>query len=297
VADFIHAVRWRDAWHRKPSWLDILYRDPRPNGGLLRAFSNPRKAERYRLWAERKRRLAAPKINPFWLCHDTIALLTRFDQPILFDWILDCGLTPPELPKGGALLNAWFRWWGQVVAPADSEARRKIWEAFDRVDFYEVIAVPTAEVSASRGRQKAYMVLRIDWEYNEGQHLPAQAKLVKAFHARETAQADVNALPKRANPNAWENPFPYYLRRSGRPFGELELEVLAILDECGLPHPPSPTHLVASGHDWSNSDWWRRCCEQSARLGRIESDEWRRYYRIYTFDAMDEYEVVETFLD
>ena len=111
------------------------------------------KAERYRLRAERKFRLRAPKINPFWLCHSydhTISLLARFEQPVLFDWILDCGLTPPELPEGsawaGALLHAWFRWWGKAVVPADSEARRKLWEAFDRVDFFEVIAVPAAEV-------------------------------------------------------------------------------------------------------------------------------------------------------
>jgi hypothetical protein len=153
VADFIHAVRWRDAWHNKPQWLGVWYRSPRPNGGLLRAFSCPHRAERYRLWAEGKRRLAAPKINPFWLCSSadyTVALLTRFDQPVLFDWILDCGLTPPELPEnptwGGSLLGTWFRWWGQTVVPADSEARRKLWEAFDRVDFYEVVAVAAAEV-------------------------------------------------------------------------------------------------------------------------------------------------------
>ena len=153
MADFIHAVRWHDAWHRKPHWKGIWYRSPRPNGGLLRAFSSPGKAERYRLRAEGKLRLRAPKINPFWLCYssdDSIALLTRFDEPVLFDWILDCGLTPPELPTdrswGGSLLGAWFNWWGKAVVPADPEARRKLWEAFDRVDFFETVAVPTAEV-------------------------------------------------------------------------------------------------------------------------------------------------------
>lgn len=152
MADFIHAVRWRDAWHLKPHWMGIWYRSPRPNGGLLRAFRGRRRAERYRLLAERKCRLRAPRINPFWLCQDAddfLSRLTRFDQPVLFDWILDCGLAPPELPAtpswSGMVLHVWYRWWGEVVVPADVEARRKLWEAFDRVDFFETVAVQAAE--------------------------------------------------------------------------------------------------------------------------------------------------------
>lgn len=146
----IHAVRWRDAWHKKPQWMGIWYRQPKRNGGLLRAFHSKERAEAYRLFAERKRRELAPKVNPFWLLHSyTLSALTRFDEPILFDWITDCGLEPPKFPEKlrweSEPLHLWYDWWGKTVRRAEPEARRKVWEAFDRVDFYEVVTVPVLE--------------------------------------------------------------------------------------------------------------------------------------------------------
>lgn len=148
-----------------------------------------------------------------------------------------------------------------------------------------------------RERQKVYMVQRVGWYYNDEQDLPTGATLVRAFRTREAAQASMEALAGRIDPNSGDNPFPLTIRRSGRPLGELEPSLIAILDEARLPHPPVPTHVVASGHIWTDEAWWARCREQLDRARDADPRAYWTFWNFFDTDGSERFEVVETFLD
>src|SRR5262249_21545869 len=146
-------------------------------------------------------------------------------------------------------------------------------------------------------RQKVYMVQRIGWYYNDEQDLPTQARLLQAFRGREAAESYAKALAAPIDSTSGENPFPQYLLKAGRPLGEVEPSFIAQPDECGLPHPPVPTRVVASGHDWADADWWARCREQLARVLQVDPGVCWRFWAFFELDVTDRFEVVETFLD
>jgi hypothetical protein len=148
-----------------------------------------------------------------------------------------------------------------------------------------------------RERQKVYMVQLIGWYYNDEQDLPSGAKLLKAFRSREAAEAHARSLDIRIDPNSGENPFPVVIRQNGRPLGEQEPYLLAMLDECGLPHPPRPLHVVASGHDWADADWWRGCHEQLISSAESQAGAFWQFWGLFQHDGTDHFEVVETYLD
>ena len=98
---------------------------------------------------------------------------------LLNDWALDLGLTPPgpEAPSA-----AWATWWGREHSSFTAVQRDKMWEALDRLRFYEVIERPERPV--------VYVAVRINWAYND-QWFVAEAEGGKAegvFRTREEAE-------------------------------------------------------------------------------------------------------------
>jgi hypothetical protein len=161
----LHVVRWRrEAYERA---LQQPREQPIPR--LLRAFLDRGRAEAYCLDLEQGRRSAPAHANPFLAlpgfrgplqpdqpydhfyieCLD-MKWMTRFSEPILNDWLLDAGLTPPEtihlrVQRSTKVLPVrdWFSWW-ETNAPQMTELQRcRVWQALDQISgfFFEAIAV------------------------------------------------------------------------------------------------------------------------------------------------------------
>jgi hypothetical protein len=104
-----------------------------------RAFADRLAAEAFREQSERGARVGQ---NPFaFVCEspDPIAGRARLDYPLLNDWLLDCGV--PRVPKSTAGNDVWLRWWKRHVRRLSPLQQAKAWEAFDLVQFFEVVEV------------------------------------------------------------------------------------------------------------------------------------------------------------
>jgi len=161
----LSVVRWRrEAYERA---LPQPREQPIPR--LLRAFLDRARAEAFCLDLEQGRRSAPAHANPFlalpgfrgplqpdepydrfYIEGLDVKWLTRFAEPILNDWLLDAGLTPPEpihlhVRHSSKVLPVrdWFSWW-ETNAPRMTELQRcHVWQALDQVSgyFFEVVAV------------------------------------------------------------------------------------------------------------------------------------------------------------
>ena len=63
---------------------------------------------------------------------------TSMDEPVLRDWLLDAGLTPPP-PATRKKPVDWAGWWDENVDEMSDLQRAKVWEALDKVRFFEVV--------------------------------------------------------------------------------------------------------------------------------------------------------------
>jgi hypothetical protein len=109
----------------------------------------PADAERRRLEAE-----ARTRINPFH-CGLYLSDWTSFDGGRLHDWLLDIGLTPPS----NKTREGWLQWWQQSHEQMSELQTEQLWQALDRLRFYEVIESPIKNI--------AFVVVRINWRYND----------------------------------------------------------------------------------------------------------------------------------
>jgi hypothetical protein len=131
---------------------------PEGNHGWLRlpgsvrvatfADAGAAEAQRQRLEAE-----ARAVINPF-RCGSFLAEQTSLDEGRLCDWLLDHGLTPPA-PEA----RDWVRWY-ESLPGLDDYQRHSIWEALDRVRFYEVVEGPV--------RPLVFVTVKIPWDWTGG---------------------------------------------------------------------------------------------------------------------------------
>lgn len=139
----IHVVRRAEAWDLMPGWFGCwTYREPR-NGGVIRAFASRQRAERFRerLEIHRHARPLPRGCNPFVLCKKSepdYEALTRFPPEVLFDWLRDADITPPQPPHSS---RAWY-WWRNNAKTFTDAQWAHLWAAFDRVPFYEVVEIP-----------------------------------------------------------------------------------------------------------------------------------------------------------
>jgi hypothetical protein len=113
--------------------LTVYFRSPETGVEPARLFLDPSKAEAERL---RRERAARAERIPFLYGSDLDAWTGWGPHP-LFDWLLDAGLEP--LPSLEPSRSECLEWWKRESAEMTDSQRDKVWEALDRVRFFEVI--------------------------------------------------------------------------------------------------------------------------------------------------------------
>jgi hypothetical protein len=147
----IYVVRRAEVWELKPAWFGVWSYKASKNGGVIRAFADRRRAESFcaKLEGRKRSKPLSPGVNPF-VCSRKYEMqydqVSSFPEPVLDDWLRDAGLTPPVslFPQPGRprCSHDWYYWWRQTAPRMTPEQRRRVWEALDRVRFYEVVALP-----------------------------------------------------------------------------------------------------------------------------------------------------------
>jgi hypothetical protein len=148
-----------------------------PGRTRLESFPDAEAAE----YARREREEAArQRVNPFRCGGAALHYHTSLDASRLHDWVLDLGLTPPQRRSAAD----WARWWDRVYPKASAAQRERLWEALDRVRFYEVVERPRKPV--------VYAVVAINWAYNDNWYVAESegGKVMSAFRNRKDAEAD-----------------------------------------------------------------------------------------------------------
>jgi hypothetical protein len=132
-----------------------------------------------------------PGVNPFQHGGGALFSQTSFPAPVLCDWLLDHGFEPPPLAPDVPHAD-WVAWWDLFSGLWTAEQRALVYEALDKVRFFEV-----AEESAAN---KAYVVLEINWTWNDQPWLDADAEggsPLKAFSSRAKAEAHCEQLNRQ----------------------------------------------------------------------------------------------------
>jgi hypothetical protein len=135
-------------WQRYDTGLARL-----PGSTRLRSFKRRANAERDR---DQRERAARACVNPFTCGGPALHYQTSLDAGRLHDWLLDAGIEPPAA-NGGKV--DWAGWWQRTHEQLTEAQHDRVWEALDRVRFFEVVERP--------GRPLGYAVVRINWNYND----------------------------------------------------------------------------------------------------------------------------------
>jgi hypothetical protein len=149
-----------------------------PGTTRVAVFEDADSAERERRRLEGEVRKA---INPF-LCGTSLADRSSLDEGRLCDWLLDLGLEPPALPRA-AKQRDWATWWNKAHEHWDDHQLKKVWEALDRLRFYEVIEGPV--------RPLVYVVVAIAWHYTDQDYFAGEEGGAphRVFRTRAEAEA------------------------------------------------------------------------------------------------------------
>jgi hypothetical protein len=115
-------------------WLKPPFRSWKP----IRAFASRADAEAYSRELEAAERIMH---NPFtW--GESLEDITSFDAPRLHDWLLDAGVTPPEItvdaPSGEPIFQ-WIAWWEEVASEMTEAQRNHVFDAADKVRLFRVV--------------------------------------------------------------------------------------------------------------------------------------------------------------
>jgi hypothetical protein len=150
-------VRWNASWQHKPGWLGCQNFAAEPAYGVVRAFGSREAAETFRSeWEERTCR-QPPRRHPFWdaSCNPfwtvptyefDLGEVSSLEPPLFNDWLLDQGLTLPKPTWDNQVSTSdWYGWWEAGEEKMSAMQRAKVWEALDRVRFFEVAEVELGE--------------------------------------------------------------------------------------------------------------------------------------------------------
>ena len=175
------AVR-RVNWHADSLYGDDPYFRRLPTTVTEATFPDADAAYRDRDRREADARGKA-KQNPFLYGGGSLFYQTSFPAEIFHDWLLDRDISPPETSPNASPAD-WQAWWDTL--PPD---RRPIaWEALDKVMFFEV---------AEESPTKAYVVMELNWSWNDEPWLQADAeggKCLTVYRNRWRANAECDRL-------------------------------------------------------------------------------------------------------
>lgn len=174
-------------WRRHEGGLTRL-----PGRTRLATFATFDEAEKAR---SEKENAIRQRVNPFTCGGPALHYQTSLDAGRLHDWTLDAGLTPPRATK--AKPADWAAWWKKNAKSMDDVQREKMWQAFDRLRFYEVVERPERPV--------VYVVVDVNWSYND-EYWVAQAEggiVQEAFRDRRRAEEECEGSNDIAR-SSWE---------------------------------------------------------------------------------------------
>lgn len=145
----LYVVRWlHDYYYLERAFHGGLPVCP-PAPRLTRAFADAVAAEKFRQQLERGAKPPPPAANPFHgfrqrFLEDRefhgLADLTSMPEPIFLDWLREAGLEPPDArPHGRTRERDWAGWWDQHSPRMTDLQRAKVWQALDRLRFYEIV--------------------------------------------------------------------------------------------------------------------------------------------------------------
>jgi hypothetical protein len=159
---------------------------PAPGEARIAWFDTPDEAEAD---CRRREREVRGRVNPFQ-CGPALHYLTTFPEPVFLDYLLDLGLTPPDPQPDGR--RRWAEWWDAEKEERTADQTAQVWEALNRVRFFDVIARRPSEV--------AYTVVQVLWDYNDVWYEPGDegGRPILAFRSRAKAEAHRQQLEAEA---------------------------------------------------------------------------------------------------
>lgn len=113
--------------------FDIEDIDQAEGWAPVKGFRDQTAAESCRRALEDQRRTNE---NPF-ARGKTLSDWTHFGAAQFHDWLLDAGLEPPKTKKPSA--DDWRSWWKLKAKKMSALQRAKVWEALDKVVYYQVV--------------------------------------------------------------------------------------------------------------------------------------------------------------
>jgi hypothetical protein len=136
LAYVVQEIHWRynDSWNYETDEGDG------PMGWPTRAFTSREAAEAHR----REKELADRAVeNPFNFGGRWCDLSTKYDTKSLLALVREMGLPEPRVYAEGwdASLDEWRDWWPGRDGGLTAEQADRLWDALDRVAFYEVVEV------------------------------------------------------------------------------------------------------------------------------------------------------------
>jgi hypothetical protein len=179
----VHVLRRRN-WRFAGDHLVLL-----PGHVRLRSFADA--GEAAKACREMNQKVRA-RVNPFRCGGPTLRNQTGLDADRLHDWAIDQGLTPPEA-------GDWAAWWDEQSPKMTELQRDGMWQALDRLRFYEVVELPQRPV--------VYVAVAVNWQYND-EYYVADAEGGRtqfAFRTREEAEEYAEEANKLQREN-WEDP-------------------------------------------------------------------------------------------
>jgi hypothetical protein len=105
----------------------------------VRAFTDYDRASDYQRAQEQARRA---EVNPFYY-GEKLADLSSFTAEPFHDWLLDAGLTPWTIRKDKDF-KKYRTWWKKNRGQMTDLQRTRVWEALDKVRFFEIVELEEA---------------------------------------------------------------------------------------------------------------------------------------------------------
>ena len=156
----VECVRWTEpGYHGAPGER----RRRLPASYPVASFATHAAAEAERRRLERKARKG---VNPFAMGGPALFYQTSLDAGRLNDFLLDHGVKPPARPEAGHA--AWLEWWKAKHKGMSAAEREVVWQALDKVRFYEVVERPAV----------VYATLEIAWKVGveRGEDMPCDCE-------------------------------------------------------------------------------------------------------------------------
>jgi hypothetical protein len=185
----VQRIRWTEPgpYRRLGEWRRRL-----PAAYPVATFTDPAAA---RAECRRLEEEARQGVNPFTLGGPALFYQTSLDAGRLHDWLLDRGVTPPTKPGAGHA--PWRSWWDAGHERMGGQERDAVWEALDKVRFFEVV---------ERAAPVAYGVIELCWKVGVGvgDPLPSDCEggvVRKLFRSRPGAERALSELGAQAREN------------------------------------------------------------------------------------------------